>query len=302
MTHDDDRLPAESRILPARRRPRAQPSWRRCASELYVLEPQFCSVTYGAGGSTQDGTLPTVQAILDEGQRGRPRTSPASARRASRCASGWRSSRRMGLRRIVALRGDLPSGYGAMRRVPLCQRPGGLHPRRDRRPLPHRGGRLPRDAPAGASRRRPTCRPSPPRSRPAPARRSRSSSSTATPTSASSTRRTSSAPTSRWCRASCRSPIRRHAALRRQLRRRDPALDPPAPAGLWRRQRVDQAFGLDVVTDLCDQLRNAGVPALHFYTMNQSAPVLEICRRLDLGLAAAAPRLMFQRDTGAPHI
>ncbi len=43
-----------------------------------------------------------------------------------------------------------------------------------------------------------------------------------------------------------------------------------------------KAFGLDVVTDLCDQLRCAGVPGLHFYTMNQSAPVLEICRRLGL--------------------
>ena len=43
-----------------------------------------------------------------------------------------------------------------------------------------------------------------------------------------------------------------------------------------------KAFGLDVVTDLCDQLRSAGVPALHFYTMNQSAATLEICRRLEL--------------------
>ena len=41
-----------------------------------------------------------------------------------------------------------------------------------------------------------------------------------------------------------------------------------------------KAFGLDVVTDLCERLRAAGVPALHFYTMNQSATVLEICRRL----------------------
>jgi len=37
-----------------------------------------------------------------------------------------------------------------------------------------------------------------------------------------------------------------------------------------------------VVTDLCEQLRCAGVPALHFYTMNASATVLEICRRLEL--------------------
>ena len=34
--------------------------------ELYALKPQFCSVTYGAGGSTQDGTFQTVQAILAE--------------------------------------------------------------------------------------------------------------------------------------------------------------------------------------------------------------------------------------------
>jgi methylenetetrahydrofolate reductase (NADPH) len=43
-----------------------------------------------------------------------------------------------------------------------------------------------------------------------------------------------------------------------------------------------RSFGLDVVTDLCDQLRNAGVPGLHFYTMNQSGATLEIVRRLQL--------------------
>ena len=44
-----------------------------------------------------------------------------------------------------------------------------------------------------------------------------------------------------------------------------------------------KAFGLDVVTALCERLIAAGVPALHFYTMNQSATVLEIARRLGLG-------------------
>ena len=42
-----------------------------------------------------------------------------------------------------------------------------------------------------------------------------------------------------------------------------------------------KSFGLDVVTDLCDQLRNGGVPGLHFYSMNQAAAVTEICKRLD---------------------
>ena len=43
-----------------------------------------------------------------------------------------------------------------------------------------------------------------------------------------------------------------------------------------------KAFGLDVVTDLCDQLRAGGAPGLHFYTMNQSAAVKAICSNLDL--------------------
>jgi methylenetetrahydrofolate reductase (NADPH) len=41
-----------------------------------------------------------------------------------------------------------------------------------------------------------------------------------------------------------------------------------------------KSFGLDVVTDLCQQLLAGGAPGLHFYSMNQSAATLEICRRL----------------------
>jgi methylenetetrahydrofolate reductase (NADPH) len=41
-----------------------------------------------------------------------------------------------------------------------------------------------------------------------------------------------------------------------------------------------KAFGLDVVADLCEQLVNGGVPALHFYTLNQSAPTADIVKRL----------------------
>ena len=44
-----------------------------------------------------------------------------------------------------------------------------------------------------------------------------------------------------------------------------------------------KAFGFDVVTDLCEKLLAAGAPGLHFYSMNQSAPTLEICRRLNIG-------------------
>jgi methylenetetrahydrofolate reductase (NADPH) len=41
-------------------------------------------------------------------------------------------------------------------------------------------------------------------------------------------------------------------------------------------------FGLDVVTRLCEQLRAGGVPGLHFYTMNQAAASVEICKRLSV--------------------
>ena len=43
-----------------------------------------------------------------------------------------------------------------------------------------------------------------------------------------------------------------------------------------------KAFGLDVVTDLCDQLRVAGVPGLHFYSLNQAETTLAIAKNLDL--------------------
>jgi methylenetetrahydrofolate reductase (NADPH) len=44
-----------------------------------------------------------------------------------------------------------------------------------------------------------------------------------------------------------------------------------------------RAFGLDVVTDLCQRLLDAGAPGLHFYCMNQAEPTLAICERLGLG-------------------
>ena len=51
--------------------------------ELYALQPEFFSVTYGAGGSTQDGTLQQVQAILAEGHDAAPHFSCIGATRDS---------------------------------------------------------------------------------------------------------------------------------------------------------------------------------------------------------------------------
>jgi methylenetetrahydrofolate reductase (NADPH) len=51
-----------------------------------------------------------------------------------------------------------------------------------------------------------------------------------------------------------------------------------------------QAFGLDVLTDLCERLRAGGAPGFHVYTMNQSAPTLALCERL--GLVRALPQAL----------
>ena len=78
---------------------------------LYAHRPEFCSVTFGAGGSTQEGTLATVREIAAEGMAAAPHLSCVGASRDSvrRMLLQYRDE---GIRRIVALRGDLPSGYG----------------------------------------------------------------------------------------------------------------------------------------------------------------------------------------------
>ena len=79
--------------------------------ELYAARPAFFSVTYGAGGSTQDGTLQQVQAILADGHDAAPHFSCIGATRDSVRAQ-LAQFKAAGIRRMVALRGDLPSGHG----------------------------------------------------------------------------------------------------------------------------------------------------------------------------------------------
>jgi methylenetetrahydrofolate reductase (NADPH) len=80
-------------------------------TKLAELNPKYFSVTFGAGGTTQQGTLDTVVEIRKEGFDAAPHLS---------CVGGTRDSIRQILQtykdhdihRLVALRGDLPSGYG----------------------------------------------------------------------------------------------------------------------------------------------------------------------------------------------
>ncbi len=80
--------------------------------QLGAASPEFFSVTYGAGGSTRDKTLQTVLAIAAAGFGAAPHLSCVGATRDS-VAQMLATYRQHGLRRIVALRGDLPSGTAA---------------------------------------------------------------------------------------------------------------------------------------------------------------------------------------------
>ena len=248
---------------------------------LYALQPGFCSVTYGAGGSTQDGTLQTVQAILAEGQSGAPHFSCIGAD-AGAIREKLAQFQRLGIRRIVALRGDLPSGYGgfgefryASDLVAFIRAETGRHFHIEVAAYPetHPQARSPQadlqayvtKVQAGAdsaitqfffnadaywrfvddAQRLGATIPVVPGIMPI----------------------TNSSGILRFADG-CGAEIPRWMRLRLQSFGDDTA--------------SIKAFGLDVVSALCDRLRQGGAPGLHFYTMNQSATVLEICRRLSL--------------------
>ncbi len=247
--------------------------------QLYALEPVFCSVTYGAGGSTQDGTLQTVQAILDEGHDGASHFTCVGATRES-VREKLALFKAMGIQRLVALRGDLPSGYGAFGEfrhasdlVAFIREETGRHFHLEVAAYPemHPQARSPQaDLQAYATKVR------------------------AGADSAITQFFFNSDAYFRFVDDAAAlgadipvvpgiMPITNASGI---LRFADGC---GAEVPRWIRLRLQsygddvesiKAFGLDVVTDLCDQLRTAGAPGLHFYTMNASATVLEIVRRL----------------------
>lgn len=79
--------------------------------KLAAINPDFFSVTYGAGGSTQNGTLNTVLALRDSGIDTAPHMSCIGASR-EELRHQLQNYKDQGIRRLVALRGDLPSGMG----------------------------------------------------------------------------------------------------------------------------------------------------------------------------------------------
>jgi len=105
------RLPVSIEFFPPKT-PEGVEKLRAVRQQLYALNPEYCSVTFGAGGSTQEGTFAAVRDILAEGVAAASHISCIGANQATVRAQ-LVTLKAMGVKRLVTLRGDLPSGYGA---------------------------------------------------------------------------------------------------------------------------------------------------------------------------------------------
>ncbi|MES3025065.1 MAG: methylenetetrahydrofolate reductase [NAD(P)H] [Pseudomonadota bacterium] len=252
---------------------------RVARAKLAQLNPKYFSVTFGAGGSTQQGTLDTVREILAEGHVGAPHLS---------CVGGSRESVRevlnqfklAGITRIVALRGDLPSGYGgagefryASELVEFIRAETGdaFHIEVAAYPEVHPQARSPEDDLQNFARK---------------------------------------------VRAGADAAITQYfynadAYFQFMEQSRKLGIDVPVVPGImpitnytqlmrfsdmcgaeiprWVRLKLAsfgddsasiKAFGLDVVTALCERLLAGGAPGLHFYSMNQAVPTTALWQRL----------------------
>lgn len=261
--------------------PEASQKLLAVAADLAQIRPDYASVTYGAGGSTREGSLDTVRQLQPIFKEIAPHISciGASTAQVQELLTLYRS---LGIRRLVALRGDLPSGYGQggefqyasdLVRFIRAQHSDHFAIEVAAYPEIHPQAKSAKDdlryfadkVAAGAS----------------------------------------GAITQYFFNSDAYfrflddahtlgvtvpivagiMPITNFS----QLARFSDACGAEIPR--WIRQRLAgfgddiksiQQFGQDVVTDLCDQLISAGAPGLHFYTMNRAEPTLAVLRNLDL--------------------
>ena len=249
--------------------------------KLAELNPTYFSVTFGAGGSTQQGTLDTVLDIMGDGHLAAPHLSCIGATRESIRAI-LQQFQDKGIRRLVALRGDLPSGYGgagelryANELVEFIRAETGdwFHIEVAAYPEVHPQARSPQDDLRNFERK---------------------------------------------IKAGANAAITQYfynadAYFQFVDNARAIGIDVPIVAGImpitnytqlmrfsdmcgaeiprWIRKKLEgygddiasiRAFGLDVVTELADGLLARGAPGLHFYTLNQAALTTTIWQRLGL--------------------
>ena len=249
--------------------------------QLATLKPEFFSVTFGAGGSTQERTLETIRQIKAEGYNAAPHLSCVGSTKAN-IRTMLNTYKEMGIKRIVALRGDLPSGMAttgefqyANELVSFIRAETGDHFHIEVAAYPefHPQAKSPRDDLLNFKRK------------------------IEAGANSAITQYFYSAAGYFYFVDECRKlgitapivpgimPIVKFT----QLARFSDACGAEIPR--WMRKKLEsygddsaavQAFGLDAVTQLCERLLAGGAPGLHFYTLNQAAPTLEIWKRLGL--------------------
>ncbi|EGY52172.1 methylenetetrahydrofolate reductase (NAD(P)H) [Neisseria shayeganii 871] len=94
------------------RTPEGREKQKITRKQLRQYRPAFFSCTSGAGGSTRDGTLQAVNDIMAEGTAAAPHL-PCVGMNEAELSDILHTYKNMGIRHIVALRGDIPSGMGA---------------------------------------------------------------------------------------------------------------------------------------------------------------------------------------------
>jgi methylenetetrahydrofolate reductase (NADPH) len=254
---------------------------RATRAQLMPLKPKFVSVTFGAGGSTQHGTLATVIEMAKDGVEAAPHLSCIGSSKDS-LRGILNEYRAHGIRHIVALRGDLPSGMGAVGELRYASELVSF--------IRAEFGDWFSIEVAGYPEYHPQAR-SP---------------------------RHDLENFARKIKAGANSAITQYffnadAYFRFVDDARKLGVDVPIVPGImpitnfsqlmrfsemcgaevprWIARRLEsfgddkeaiRAFGLDVVTDLCRRLVDADVPGLHFYTLNGAAATKAICERLAL--------------------
>jgi methylenetetrahydrofolate reductase (NADPH) len=254
---------------------------RATRKQLAQLKPEFFSCTFGAGGSTRDRTLETVLEIQGEGLAAAPHLSCIGSTQEN-IREILQTYQAHGIRHVVALRGDLPSGMAdpgefryANELVAFIRQETGdwFHIEVAAYPEFHPQAKSAQDdlnafvrkVQAGAS--------------------------------AAITQYFFNADAYFRFVDDCDAlgvtipivpgimPITNST----QLARFSDACGAEIPR--WIRKRLEaygddldaiRAFGLDVITDLCDRLLQGGAPGLHFYTLNQAGPSSTIWQRLGL--------------------
>jgi methylenetetrahydrofolate reductase (NADPH) len=258
---------------------RGRRSLERTCQRLAAFQPEFFSVTYGAGGSTRDRTFDAVSMIRSIGQPATPHLSIGMDDEETVRALVDRY-REMGVARIVALRGDVPSGFGSARQirfaadlVRLIRSHAGNHFQIEVAAYPetHPDASSP-DADIAYFKRK-----------------------VEAGANGAITQYFYNADgyfdfVDRARRSGIEiaivpgiMPITNYASL---VRFSDNC---GAEIPRWIRQRLEalqdddeglRAFGLEVVTRLCERLLAGGAPGLHFYTLNQEAPTRAILQNL----------------------